>query len=475
VRGKVVAAFAVPVAVLVAGGGYVWADVEDRAPGWLTDEPPPPNPAPFLTAQAVAPGPGPSQPASALSDPGALGGAPMPSAAAIQALAEALRNDPRTGPSTTVAVVDLESGTVLAEVSATDPQVPASTTKVLTTISALHALGPHHTFATRAVYDPVRGELALVAGGDMMLAATAGHGGTVDEANGWAGLGDLADQAAESLKAAGATSVTVVYDDSAFPAPAVSPEWPAYVVRSGYGAPVTGLAVDIARTTPDFYAKRWPQPSANAAEVFAARLAERGIETRLGGARPGASGQVVGTVESAPLWLIVEHTLHDSDNTIAELLAREAARAGGDAASASAAGPAVVASLASAGIDTTGLEIYDGAGFSTRNRISANQLVNALRWSLTDPEARDFIDWLPIGAMEGTVANRFGGTPAAGLSRAKTGSLTGVTSLAGIVQTADGRVLAFAVLADSMPAGQDRPRAAIDEFVVAVSNCGCAT
>lgn len=473
-RGKVVAAFAVPVVLLLAGGGYVWADVEDRVPGWLTDEPLPPSPAPFLAAQTVTPGAGPLGPASALSEPGAPGAAPMPSAAAIQALAQALRDDPRTGASTSVAVVDLESGAVLADVAASDPQVPASTTKVLTTIAALHALGPEHTFATRAVYNPARGELALVAGGDMMLAADAGHGGSLPAANGWAGLGDLADQAADALMAAGVNSVTVVYDDAAFPAPAAPPEWPAYVIQLGYGAPVTGLAVNIAKTTDDFYSKRWPQPSANAAEVFAARLTERGIAASLGGARANAAGDVVGTVESAPLWRIVEHTLHDSDNTIAELLGREVSRAAGGAATSTAAGPAIVATLANAGIDTSGLAIYDGAGYSTRNRISANQLVGALRWSLTDPEMRDFIEWLPIGSMEGTVADRFGGSPAAGLLRAKTGSLTGVTSLAGIVQTADGRVLAFAVLADGMPAGQERPRAAIDEFVVAVASCGCA-
>jgi D-alanyl-D-alanine carboxypeptidase/D-alanyl-D-alanine-endopeptidase (penicillin-binding protein 4) len=398
----------------------------------------------------------------------------MPSAAVVQGFAQSLRDDPRTGASTSVAVVDLESGTVLADVAAGDPQVPASTTKVLTTIAALQALGANHTFATRAVYDAARGELALVAGGDMMLAPDAGHGGSRPAANGWAGLGDLADQAVEALTATGVSSVIVVYDDSAFPAPAAPPEWPAYVIQLGYGAPVTGLAVDVARKTPDLYAKRWPQPSAHAAEVFAARLSERGIVATVAGFRSGAAGQVVGTVESAPLWRIVEHTLHESDNTVAELLGREVSRAGGGSATSTAAGPAIVAALATAGIDPSGLAIYDGAGYSTRNRVSANQLVGALRWSLDDPPSRDFLEWLPIGAMEGTVADRFAGTPAAGLSRAKTGSLTGVTSLTGVVQTADGRVLAFAVLADGMPPGQDRPRAAIDEFVVALANCGCS-
>lgn len=307
-----------------------------------------------------------------------------------------------------------------------------------------------------------------------MLAADKGGGADGGRANGWAGLGDLADQAAAALAAAGVTNVRVVFDDSAYPAPSIPTEWPSYVVPRGFGAPVTGLAVDIGRQTADGYAQRWPDPSANAAQVFAARMTERGISTSVGGFRSGAQGDVVASVESAPLWLVVEHTLYESDNTIAELLGRELSRQRGGIASETGAASAITASLTEFGIDTTGLEIYDGAGYSTRNRISAGQLVSALRHSGQTESTRDYVEWLPIGGLEGTVANRYVGTPAAGLTRAKTGSLTGVTSLAGVVQTADGRVLVFAVLADGMRPGQDAPRSAIDEFVAAVAACGCA-
>jgi len=81
---------------------------------------------------------------------------------------------------------------------------------------------------------------------------------------------------------------------------------------------------------------------------------------------------------------------------------------------------------------------------------------------------------LPISGWQGTLTDRFGGGPARGLVRAKTGSLTGVTSLAGTVQTSDGRVLVFAVLADVTPSGgQVGPRAAIDDFIQVLAGCGC--
>jgi D-alanyl-D-alanine carboxypeptidase/D-alanyl-D-alanine-endopeptidase (penicillin-binding protein 4) len=63
---------------------------------------------------------------------------------------------------------------------------------------------------------------------------------------------------------------------------------------------------------------------------------------------------------------------------------------------------------------------------------------------------------------------------AAGVVRAKTGSLPGVTSLAGNVLTADGRELLFVVMADEAPGpGQWGARAGIDAFVATLAGCGC--
>lgn len=466
-RRRVVTAMVVPVVLLAGTAGYAWADAVDMVPGILTDDPIEVLPAPFITADTVHPAQGPDAVARL------LGEAPLPDAAALQALAQALRDDPRTGASTSIVVADLVTGETLVSIEGSDPQTPASTAKILTILAAVHVLGPDYTFATTALYDPGRNEVAILAGGDMMLAADAGHQGRIAQANGWAGLGDLADQVVAALADQGVTSVKVVYDDSAYPGPAIPAAWPAYVVPMGYGAPVTGLGINIARTTDEFYAPRWPNPSANVGEEFALRLLERGIQATYSGSRPGATGVEVGVVRSAPLWRIGEHTIADSDNTIAELLSRVLARETGRPANPAGASAAVLAGLQDLGFDTTGIAFFDGAGYSTRNRVSAAQLVDALRLTLTDENTGDFLQWLPVGAMEGTVAGRYNDTAAAGLVRAKTGSLTGVTSLAGIVQTQEGRVLVFAVLADGMPAGQDRPRSAIDEFVTALAQCGC--
>ena len=481
-RGRVIAGVLVPLLVAGGAGGYVAADAADLVPGWFTTAPVAVPPAPFITAAPVEPVAAPGTRINSFSSDAAR----LPAAAAVQALADALRADGRTGASTNVSVIDMVTGAVLADVGASDGQVPASTAKVLTAIGVVSALGPEHRLTTVALYDAARGEVALVAGGDMMLAAGEGYEARAASADadtappptqakravGYAGLGDLADQVADALQAAGVTSATVVVDTSQFPGPAYPAEWPAYALTQGYAAPVTGLAVNIGKQTDDDYAKRWPDPAAQAGDEFAARLAERGIATTRGGARE-ASGDQVGAVQSAPLADVVAYMLHQSDNTIAEVLTRVLALESGRQATPKASMEALMTSLGGLGVDLSGTEMYDGAGFSTRNRIPPRVLTEAMRAASELEPTSELLGWLPEAGLTGTLHNRFVSTPGAGLVRAKTGSLTGVTALAGVVITTDGRPLAFAVLADGMAPGQERPRGAIDEFADALAQCGC--
>lgn len=481
-RGRVIAGILAPIVVLGGAGGYLVADAADIVPGWVTTSPEPVPPAPFLTAVHVQPAAAPGTLIAPLFD----SSAPLPDAAQIQALAQALRDDPRTGTSTNVSVIDLITGETLADLDGRDGQVPASTTKLLTAIGVVSTLGPEHRLVTVARYDAARGEVAIVAGGDMMLAADAGIGALGSPAErqgdprtdaqrsiGYAGLGDLADQVVSALAQSGVTSVTVVADTSAFPGPAYPIEWPAYALQQGYAAPVTGLAVNIGKKTNDEYAQRWRDPAANAADEFAARLTERGITATRGEERSNSAGDEVGHVESAPLADVVAYMLHESDNTIAEVLSRVLAIETGRPATPTASMEALDDSLATLGIDLAGLELYDGAGFSERNRIPPTVLTHALKAAAEARPTHDLLGWLAEAGLTGTVSNRFVSSPGAGVVRVKTGSLTGVTSLAGVVITADGRPLAFAVIADGMPYGQERPRTAIDEFADALAQCGC--
>jgi D-alanyl-D-alanine carboxypeptidase len=93
------------------------------------------------------------------------------------------------------------------------------------------------------------------------------------------------------------------------------------------------------------------------------------------------------------------------------------------------------------------------------------------------PALRAVITGLPVAGFTGTMAARLlegYGAPGRGLVRAKTGTLTGVTGLSGLIQDRDGTLLAFAALADRVhPIDTLGARAALDRIVAALATCGC--
>ncbi|HEX5332607.1 MAG TPA: D-alanyl-D-alanine carboxypeptidase/D-alanyl-D-alanine-endopeptidase [Cellulomonas sp.] len=455
--------------VLLAGGAYVTADAYDVVPGMVTLAAAPAPPKPFPTAPGAVPAPAVTALLAAL-DPAA----PAPAPAQLQGMVAALVADARMGASTGVVVVDGLTGDVLASNAPTVPHTPASTAKLVTAVAALTQLPASTTLPTRVVKGAA-GQIVLVGGGDMMLAAGAGDPTAVD---GRAGLADLAAQVAKGLKLAGTTTVSLGVDDTLFSGPKLSPTWAASDIAAGYVAPVTALAVDVAKIKAGEYPPRFPDPSLAAAGQLAARLAEQGITVTGTPARvtAPAGATELGVVRSAPIADVVQYFLHSSDNTITEVVARLVAVHMGLPGSFEAASKAVLRAASELGLDTSGATLVDASGLGAGSALPPQLLVDLVRLSTapTHPELREVATGLPIAGLSGTLADRFTTTAARGLVRAKTGSLPHVTSLAGTVVDADGRLLAFAVLADQTPdGGQWAPRATIDAFVTTLQACGC--
>ncbi|WP_225755097.1 D-alanyl-D-alanine carboxypeptidase/D-alanyl-D-alanine-endopeptidase [Actinotalea sp. Marseille-Q4924] len=463
-RGARVGAALVAV-LLVGAGGYGAADAYDRVPGLLTLAPPPPSPSPFPTPPAAVPPPAIQVGADAATD------APVPDAAVVQAAVDAAVVHPWMGSSVGALVVDQLTGDVLAGSSAEVPREPASTAKILTAVAALRALGPERTVETVVVQEGP-GRIVLVGGGDVMLAAGAGD---PTATNGRAGLADLADQTARALGLAGVAEVSLGVDESLFSGPAVSPGWDPADLSQGFVAPVTPLQVNIAKTREEPYPPRHADPSLHAAGVFAGLLAERGIAVTATERRTAPDGATrIAVVESAPVRDVADYLLRTSDNTVSEALGRLVAVEQGLPGSFEGATRAILVEIGRLGVDPAGAVLVDASGLAEGSMLSARQLVEVLRVAALDPALRSAVVDLPIGGWEGTLEDRFTEAPALGLVRAKTGSLTGTTSLAGTVVTDQGRQLVFAVLADATPpGGQLGPRRVIDALVQQVAGCEC--
>ncbi|MHC3391414.1 D-alanyl-D-alanine carboxypeptidase/D-alanyl-D-alanine endopeptidase [Streptomyces lavendulocolor] len=390
-----------------------------------------------------APAPAPSAPGvlTALAAPRAKA-APKPAAPAPAALAATLGPllaDPGLGPLRTASVVDVTTGRQVYGSGAGTPMTPASTIKIATSAAALTALGPDHRIATTTVADTGARRVTLVGGGDPTLSR--------------ARLGALAADTARALRSRGTTAVTLTYDTSRYTGPERHP-----IGVNDNIAPVTALMTDEGRLNGSTAgpAPRSTDPAGDTARTFAALLAEHGVST--GGppahARAPKKAVPLARTWSEPLSALVERALTHSDNDLAEALARQTALASGRPASFDGAGRAVAERLRELGVPIGGARFADGSGLDRRDRLSA-ALLTALLARAADParpQLRPVLTGLPVGGFSGTLADRYpDGSPGAGLVRAKTGTLTGVNTLAGTVVTADGRLLAFAFLAGRTP------------------------
>ncbi|WP_442816534.1 D-alanyl-D-alanine carboxypeptidase/D-alanyl-D-alanine endopeptidase [Streptomyces sp. NBC_01304] len=416
-----------------------------------------------------------AEPAPAPSAPGVLaalgapaGSAPAPTGQALADVLDPLLRDPSLGARRTASVVDVATGKQVYAAGAGDAVTPASTTKIATAAAALKALGPDHRLVTKAVAEPDSKEVALVGAGDPTLTAR-------KDANGDASLRALAADTAKALKERGTEDgIRLTYDTSLYSGPDLHP-----IGRDENLAPVSALMADEARLDDSRHGTAWrsTDPAGDAARKFADLLRDQGvkIEGEPGPTKAGDHADTLAKTESAPLSALVERMLTHSDNDIAEALARQAALASGEPASFDGAERAVAAQLKKLQLPLSGTRFADGSGLNRADRLTA-ELLTALLARAADPahpELRPILTGLPIAGFTGTLQNRYpSSSPGTGLVRAKTGTLTGVNTLAGTVVDADGRLLAFAFTAMDTT-NRYTAQATLDRMASTLANCGC--
>lgn len=470
--------------LLVAGAVYGWRDgaLEDLVDGVL--EPAPSTPT---SPAEVAPPDGLDLPEVAEPDAVAAASArrSTPDPAAIEAALAPYLTDPDLGGRVLGRVEPLAGARPASTwTRGGGTGTPASLTKVVTTTAALLAMDPATTFATTAVATGGRGttrQVVLVGGGDPFLERAPR---TTDGAD-WpdparADLRTLAERTAAALTADGVTRVRLGFDDSLFTGPAVNPSWEADYVPEGVVSPTSALWVDEGRTLSRF--SRVSDPAAEAGAVFARALRREGLQVPGAPTRrtAPADARELARVESAPLSQVVERVLQVSDNEAAEVLLRHVGLAADGTASTAAGRRAVRRLLAEEGVRLGDSVFDDGSGLSRANLAEPRTLVDVLRLAASEdhPDLRAVVTGLPVAGFDGSLADRLDeGPPAAlGRVRAKTGTLTGVTSLAGLATDRDGEVLVFVLLADRITRETALTgRQALDAVAGALGACRCAS
>jgi len=501
---------AVAGAVLLAGGTSIAVLQPGPVAGWLGAPEVSPSPS---TSTEPTPGP-------VLA--GLAADAPIPTVAGLTETLDKAISRSGLGDRVHVSVRDMTTGAVLYGREPAVLTVPASTTKLVTAATVLAAVGPTHRIPTRVVAGAAPGEVVLIGGGDPTL--------SIDDTGFYPGAARLDVLAAATRTALGDTAPTkVLIDSSLFSGPAFGPGWDDDIPTGGYAAAITALMVDGARTDPAA-AKGWaprsaaPDLAAGRAFARALGLPVDAVDTTPAGYTdqlPGSPTQPVGgtdavasaptssatgqpatpdgpsganpdqpaeagpgaelaRIESPPMARLVEMMLSDSDNVLAEALARQVAIARGEPASFAGAAVAMDAVLAELGLPADQSDLYDGSGLSRSNRVTPGLLteLTVLAGSGDRPALTGLFSGLPVAAWSGTLQGRYQAADApqrvgAGVVRAKTGSLSGINALAGTVTTADGRLLAFAVLADEVPLLIDAAQAGLDRIAATLARCGC--
>ena len=342
-----------------------------------------------------------------------------------------------------LSIVDLTDGHVIFEHRAHQRMRPASTQKMITAITALDHLGPNYCFATRllttAQLEPsgtLRGDIYLRGGMDPLLSAAdvrrlatalreAGvrqvRGRIITDASmkdgdqfGWGWCWDDDNPTLSPLLVGGKPALAVAFQNA----------------LRGAGVKVTNPAVANG-TTP-----------ATARELAAIRR---------------------------PLTEVLQPMMKESDNLCAESMFYQLGPTRDKAAAtvmttltnAYVQSNTVLGAVTSQPSQSPRIVIADGSGLSLYNYHTAASFTNLLTYAATRPDSilNPLLAALPIAAVDGTLRKRMTNTSAANNVRAKTGSVTAVSTLVGYTtQRSTGRLIAFAILnngVENMAQGRD--------------------
>jgi serine-type D-Ala-D-Ala carboxypeptidase/endopeptidase (penicillin-binding protein 4) len=122
------------------------------------------------------------------------------------------------------------------------------------------------------------------------------------------------------------------------------------------------------------------------------------------------------------------------------------------------------------GINNEGFKLVSGSGLTRENMLSAHHFIKMINTAyLRFDILPELLTSLPIAGLDGTLRSRLKDTAAHGSLRAKTGTINGVASLSGVVQSRGGELLAFTIILEDKGPGAQQFRSVQNRIAQALS------
>lgn len=326
-------------------------------------------------------------------------------------------------------VFDLTEKQPLYALNAAQRMRPASIEKLITSISCLHYLGGDYNFKTdirvkgTIANGTLQGDVYIVGGMDPLLSPS-----------------DL-NTMAKALRSAGINSITGnIYTDLS-----MKDDLPygwGWCWDDDYG-PLSALMVNAK----DDFNSEWNRALTRAG-VKRSRVGVRQQQA------PADSRSVVCITHTIDE--VLKPILKNSHNIFAECLFYQlAAYSGQKNAGRKQAAKLIYDLIEELGLDSDPYQIADGSGLSLYNYVSPELLVCLLNYAFSKPEIYQHLyPALPIAGVDGTLSNRMQDTQAYNNVHAKTGTVTGISSLAGYLTASNEHVLSFCIINQGISSGR---------------------
>ena len=432
---------------------------------------------------------------------------------------------------TSIRVIALPSGKELYTNNIHEPLLPASVMKLITTAAALHYLGPEYRFTTEFLYNGVRksnviqGDLVIRAGADprlitenLWIIASQIKASGINEVTGDLVVDthffDESDKAPEweeerSQRAYDAKLSALVLNFNSIaihlqpgsdagdtlnawldpPLPYIELHNSAKTIRRGrttVGAHRTetvpgNVKIQVRGNLPISAREKViyfnvDQPTRYAAETFRALLLKAGVkikgETKI--VSTPVTAKLLYQHFSPPLSLILKELNIYSNNLTAEQIVKTIAAERYGTPGTHAEGLRLIEEfLRISGVNLQGVLITDGSGLSRKNRMTTVAITALLSsmYSRFDI-GPDFMTAMHIMGTNGILSKRLSSSPARGKIRAKTGTLRGISTLAGYVASQDGKIFAYALFFNNNRCGHWNADRIEDRIITAIYNYG---